>query len=120
MITKIQFKIENDNATSVAILQDGKQVGRIWSEHKDGTTPYPHDKTERTLNSIQLCGFDRQSEVWSCGPFEGKKDCCFTFINNTENESSLIKYKMYVEGFIKSNNPMTALKSFNDWRLHNY
>jgi len=120
MITKITFKIENDNATSVAIIQDDKQVGRVWSEHADGTTPYPHDKTERTLNTIQLCGFDRQSEVWSCGPFAGKRDSCFTFINEKDDSKSLEKYKSYVEWFLGSSNPMTQLKNFNDWRLHNY
>ena len=120
MKTHITFKLENDNATSVAILQDGKQVGRVWSEHKDGTTPFPHDQTEHTLNSIQLCGFDRQSEVWSCGPFEGKRDSCFTFINDVTSESSLIKYKLYVETFLQSHNPMSQLKNFNDWRLHHY
>jgi len=119
--TKITFRMENDQNTSVAILQDGIQVGRVWSEHKDGTTPYPHDKTERTLNSIQLCGFDRQSEVWACGPFEGKRDTCFTFNNiKEENEQSVKKYVEYVRWFLDSGNDISKLKNFNDWRLHNY
>jgi len=119
MITKITFKLENDMNTSVAILQDGKQVGRVWSEHSDGTTPFAHDKCDRTLNSIQVCGFDRQSEVWACGPFEGKRDTVFSFITDGET-GSLSKYKEYVKWYTESGNDMAKLRNFSDWRLHHY
>jgi hypothetical protein len=117
MKTHITFELESD--TSVSIKQDGKQVGRIWSEHKDGTLPYPHDECERTKNTVQLCGFDRQSEIWACGPFEGKKDSCFTFINLQEKVESLSKYEDYIKSCINNGN-VHLIKNYNDWLLHHF
>jgi hypothetical protein len=117
MKTKITFELESE--TSVSIKQNGIQVGRLWSEHKDGTMPYPHDESDRTKNSIQLCGFDRQSEIWACGPFEGKKDTCFSFLEIKDKNVSLSHYEDYVKNCIRTGN--TALiKNFNDWLLHHY
>lgn len=118
MKTHITFELESD--TSVSIKQDGKQVGRIWSEHKDGTLPFPHDETERTKTTVQLCGFDRQSEVWACGPFEGKRDSCFTFLNPDKDDATLKRYKEYIIWYSESGNDMSKLKNYVDWKLHHF
>lgn len=138
-LSKITFEKENGSNTSVLAIRDGKTIGRIWSELSDGTLPFPHNKDSVEVNnSIQICGFDRISEVWPCGPFEGKKDCVVSF-NTTEDPYSIQKigeYEEYVKEFfsnvikdskvkgfqlIKSTTikDLTKLKSFNDWLLHN-
>jgi hypothetical protein len=115
MITEITFELESD--TSVKIMRKNKQIGQLWSEKRGEITPFPHNRANKTLNSIQLCGFDGQSEIWSCSPFEGHKDSCFYFDCNPIDES-LKRYKEYIDGCIRNGN--TALiKSYHDWRLHN-
>lgn len=133
---------EQNSDTSILIMRDKKIIGRIWSQHigdnaKYIQLPYPHNESDVCKNSIQICGFDRISEVWACGPFDNKKDCVVSFDTyNTDYDKQQIKnYEQYVRKFftnvIKDSKvkdfkiiqstvikDITKLKSFNDWRLH--
>lgn len=117
--TKITFKKVSD--TYVSILLNGKQVGHIFSKMDSGTKPYPHEHTEYCNTSIQLCGFDRCSEVWACGIFSGKKDLVVNFIDTSEEyrNSKLGTYKFYVKNHLNSNKEINELMNFSDWDKHN-
>jgi hypothetical protein len=134
--SKITFALESD--TSVSVIRDGKQIGRVWSMNEDGTKPYPHNDTPYCLNSVQICGFDKISEIWGCGPFEGKKDCVIHFVPYKEEyyQHKIKEYEKYVESFFSSdyekigdevhsfvivnkNKDLKELKSFTDWCFHN-
>jgi len=124
--------------TDIEILRGGKKIGHIWSQKKDGTTPYPSDKSIKTLNSIQICGFDKMSEVWSCGIFDSKKDCVVYFMPLDEqyHQEKLREYSKYVASFFdpeikkfktgyaeeeivkmnrKEDKDFSQMKSFKEW-----
>jgi len=125
--TKITFEI-NESKTYIAIMRDGKKIGQIYSQ----------DESITCLNSIQICGFDRQSPVWACGPFAGKKDTVFYFMP-TDDEwfaEKAKQYADYVQNYFKADvkeiktgcetmqyaqvkkdetKDFTKLKSFADW-----
>jgi len=67
---KITFKQTSE--TRVAILLDGNEVGDVWSQLSDGGKSYDGDGT------IQICGFKRVSDIWSCGRYRNK-DMCVDF-----------------------------------------
>ena len=144
MKTKITFEFENEEKTSVLIKRDGKIIGRFWSEQpgQSCNTPYPHDESTYCLNSIQICGFDRISQTWGCGPFAGKKDCVIHFIPDNEKyyKEKRKQYAEYVKNFFngkiskietgietmniaeikcKENKDITSLQSFDHWVSHN-
>ena len=145
MDTNITFEYENKDKTSVKIIRNNKTIGRVWSEQlfKDSslTLPYPHDKTNYCINSVQICGFDKMSEIWSCGPFKGKKDCVIHFIPFEDKyyQEKRKKYFEYVKGFMESeikevegypdmritqlnereDKPIETLQAFESWCLHN-
>lgn len=123
--TKITFKSESD--TYISIMRDDKKIGHIYSERKnvykvgedDDGHPYPHDDSEYCLNSIQICGFDKISEVWGCGPFEGKKDVVIHFIPNNEYiESKKKQYGYYIKEKLNKGE-VDSIKNFVDWNAHN-
>lgn len=118
--TNITFELEEGSNTSILVKRDGKSIGRVWSQHSDGGTPYPHDETEYCLNSVQICGFDRMSEIWGCGPFKGKKDCVIHFVDNDNeyHQGKEKKYRNYIENFINLNKPMSEMQSYDDWTRH--
>ncbi len=123
MNTNITFEYENEDKTSVLMKRDGETIGRIWSQHGDGKhdTPYPHDQSEYCLNSVQICGFDRISEIWGCGPFTGKKDCVIHFRPDSLEYYVTKKkeYRKYVENFLnKKENDVSSMQSFDDWVKH--
>lgn len=64
---EITFKIESKHR--VKIMRNKKQIGHIFSEG-----------SYSGKNTIQMCGFDMVTGVWSCGPFKGKKDLCVRFL----------------------------------------
>lgn len=132
--SNITFEYETNKQTSIVIKRNNERIGRIWSQLSDGTTPYPHNKHD--LDSIQICGFDKMSEIWGCGPFDGKKDCVIQFIdiNDDYYKEQLEGYKNYVKGFtlktmkelktgaitlpyaqITIKDQVKELKSFQDW-----
>ena len=132
--TKMTFKLESD--TKVLVFQNGQEVGHIWSQDKSGGTPYPHTNHICCLNSIQICGFDKMSEVWACGVYKGKKDCVISFMpmNDGWYKEQLVKYGEYVKSFfdinvkkvktpvrqchtgeMNSREKIKELKSFRDW-----
>ena len=126
MKTKITFKLESD--TYISVLREGKIIGHIYSERKDiykvgeesGGHPYPHDNSEYCLNAIQICGFDKISEVWGCGPFHGKKDVVIHFTPNIEYINNKKKqYKFYVENKLNKGE-VDTIQNFNDWNAHNF
>ena len=120
--TNLIFEFENKEQTSILVKRkDGEVIGRIWAQGKDGGFPYPHSSDEYCKNSIQICGFDKISEVWACGPFQGKKDCVVHFIDMKSDyrEAKLKKYENYVKEFMYHKKPIHTLQNFNDWDLHN-
>lgn len=119
MKTKITFKKESD--TYISIMRDGKKIGHVYSQtsEKQHNTPYPHDDTEYCLNSIQVCGFDRASKIWGCGPFHGKKDIVVSFIPNNEyTDTKKQQYKFYVENKLNKGE-VDTIQNFEDWNAHN-
>lgn len=139
MKTVITFEFENDDKTSVRVKRDNQVIGRIWSE-ENSSLPYPSDESEYSKNSIQICGFDKMSEVWACGPFSGKKDCVIHFLpNDTKYHQRKSKeYSEYVKDFfsaesheiivgaetirvgtVENKRDLSKLKNYNDWLLHN-
>lgn len=116
--TKITFKQESD--TYVSILLNGKEIAHIYSQMKDGGHPFPHNDTEYCLTSVQLCGFDKCSEVWSCGVFHGKKDLVVNFSDNESEymQQQAIEYKRYVRDFINKGVSVDKLKDFQSWVGH--
>lgn len=138
--TKIHFEYEGEKQTSVLIKRGDKTIGRVWSEQSNGGLPYPSDATKTYCkNAIQICGFDKISEIWQCGPFKGKKDCVVSFlpIDDEYYQEKLKKYGEYVRGFIeteikklengagefnmteiKFRKHLYELKSFNEWIEH--
>lgn len=115
--THITFEKESD--TSIRVLFDGNHVGNIFSQTGNGETPYPHDKHEQTLRSIQICGFRSASEVWSCGIFHGTKDVVLEFnpMKGEFYQNQKKEYQRYVEECFNLNRP-EAIKSFDDWVKH--
>ena len=145
MKTKITFEFENEQKTSIKVMRDGKQIGRLWSEQTEGslTLPYPHNDISYCYNSIQICGFDRMSEIWGCGPFQGKKDCVvhFTPVSEQYYQDKMKRYQEYVLSFfdktahkvdlgnndsiyvpdikLKEDKHIGSMQSFDDWCRHN-
>jgi len=142
--TKITFEIENKEHTSVKIMRDNKLIGRVWSENQGDSSlklPYPHNDSDYCRNAVQICGFNRISETWSCGVFEGTKDCVISFTPDNEYyNKKRKKYFEYVKGFMqqdikkiktgasedyycdlkeKENKPIETMMSFEDFCLHN-
>lgn len=120
MKTNITFKAETD--TYISVWRNGKQIGQIYSQtdDKQHNTPYPHEQSIYCLNAIQICGFDKISEVWGCGPFHGKKDVVVHFIpmDDEYNQKRLKFYETYVQN--KINKKETAnIQNFKDWSAHN-
>jgi DNA-directed RNA polymerase subunit RPC12/RpoP len=117
--SKITFELETPGL--VKIMREGKQIGQVWSELPSGTTPYPHNESIPCLNSIQICGFDKMSEIWACGPFHGKKDCVVSFTPVSElmeyMERKTKSYLNYVQG--KVNKKDSDIQNFTDWSAHN-
>jgi len=114
--SKITFK--QDSKTYVSIMRNGKQIGHIYSQLKDGGRPYPHRDDTYCNNSIQLCGFDRLDGPWACGPFQGHKDLVAHF-RPTEDKyynDKKTQYADYVKGYIgdEKKDPRELL-SFEDW-----
>jgi hypothetical protein len=98
--TNITFKLESP--TYISVIRDGIVIGQIFSQNENH--PYPHDDSEYCLNSIQICGFDKMSEIWACGVFSGKKDCVVHFLP-TDSEyykRKSIEYSEYVKTFFSS------------------
>ena len=116
-ITKITFEL--DSKTSVKVLHNGTHVGNIWSQSKDGSTPYPHNDNPSTLESIQICGFVRASEIWSCGIFTGTKDIVVRFnpMKDKYYDRYKSEYKDYVDKCFRIDSP-EMIKSFHDWCSH--
>ncbi len=111
--TKITFKLITK--TEIKIFQGKKEVGQIWSQYENNRTPYPHKNTQYCLNAIQICGFDKMSEVWGCGIYKGKKDCVVSFMPNTVwHDEQLKKYKEYLQQAIAIKDVKTVM-SFKDW-----
>lgn len=135
MKTKITFKLETD--TCVIIMRNGEHIGHMWSESKDGTLPYPHEKESGYCqNSVQLCGFDKLDGPWACGPFAGKRDLVAHFRDDTGEYmvQKAKEYGEYVQKFFKTQavelksgagtfhvarteprKELTTLKNFDDW-----
>ena len=65
MTGKITFRLVSNER--VDVLVDGVVVGNFFSD-----TPYH-------VGSVQVCGFSKQSAVWSCASYEGTLDTCLTF-----------------------------------------
>jgi len=98
--TKIWFEHEKGSKTSMLVKRGKETIGRVWSQQSDGWTPFPHNKDAYCFNSVQICGFDRMSEVWACGPFDGKKDCVIHFLPT--------EHKYYVESAFKTKQTMLS------------
>jgi len=115
--THITFKLVSP--TAMKVLHDGNHIGNIWSQSNDGGTPFPHDDNESTLQSIQVCGFNRASEIWSCGVFHGTKDIILRFnpMMDEHYKKYHTKYKEYVDECFKKNKPQ-LIKPFDDWVAH--
>ena len=114
---KTNITFEKESETSINILRDGKHVGNIWSESKDGSMPYSNE----TKDSIQICGFDTISEIWGCGIFKGHKDCVIEFFNIDSKEfkeQEQNKYKKYLQLKIQ-NNELDDVQSFQDFFKYN-
>jgi hypothetical protein len=82
----ITFEIVHSK--QINIIRNGKKVGEIWSwkpaenDFDNDIYPYSEEKKDYTSkNSIQICGFSKNSKTWSCGEFEGKRDIVLTFDN---------------------------------------
>ncbi len=122
MKTNITFEFENENKTSVLIKRNGKDIGRVWSQNSspDHNTPYPHNDSEYCLNSVQICGFDRMSEIWGCGPFAGKKDCVIHFVPHELEyyDNKKEKYKNYLNNCLNKDTDVSSIQSFDDWCKH--
>lgn len=122
--SNITFEFDGKSKTSVLMKRDGETIGRIWSQGSGDkhNTPYPHNDSEDCINSVQICGFDRISEIWGCGPFKGKKDCVIHFIptNHEYYIRKKVDYERYVKGFLYSKkNDILLLQSFDQWERHN-
>lgn len=125
MKTKITFELGGTitqiqaGATYVKIMRDGEQIGQVWSEQPSGTTPFPHDESSYCLNSVQICGFDKISETWGCGPFHGKKDCVVHFFpKDPYFERKKKDYQIYVQRKLNGDEAET-IQNFSDWNAHN-
>lgn len=116
---KTHITFEKISDTSVKVLYNGNHVGNIWSQSQSGTTPYPHDEHESTLESIQICGFNRASEIWSCGVFHGTKDIVLRFNPMMDEfyKKYQDEYKQYIDECFKQNKPQ-MIKPFDDWVAH--
>jgi len=110
--TKITFELETP--TMVKVMRSGKQIGQVWSQQNEGTTPYPHDRDAYCLNSVQICGFDRISETWACGPFSGHKDCVIHFLPTDEEyyKNKKTEYSKYIENY---RGEITEMLNFKDF-----
>ncbi len=67
----IYFEVEDDKKV-VKIMQDGLQIGQIFSPSSSGG---------HIDNAIQICGFSEAFDYWSCGVFKGFKDIQLLFDN---------------------------------------
>lgn len=124
--TKITFKLESP--TYVSIIRAGKRIGHVYSDREEsykvgddaGGKPYPHEESIYCLNAIQICGFDKISETWGCGPFHGKKDCVMHFLPLTDDyiKSKLKGYRTYVENKMNKEEH-DSIQNFHDWDAHN-
>lgn len=146
MKTKIVFEFANEQKTEIKVIRDGEQIGRIWSEQHESegrlNLPFPHEDISYCHHSIQICGFDRISEVWGCGPFQGKKDCVvhFTPTKDQYYQDRMKRYQEYVLSFfhktahkvsfgpeeiyvpdikLAEGKPIDTMQSFDDWCRHN-
>ena len=70
-------------------------------------------------NAIQVCGFDRISEVWGCGLFQGKKDVVVSF--TPEGDYYEEKEKRYAHYLTDKYNKkeFSTIQNFVDWSAHN-
>lgn len=100
--TKISFELTSP--TRIGIMRDGVEIAYIYSQTKDGFTPYPHDKRTYCLNSIQICGFDKLDGPWACGVLEGKTDVVLNFFPTDDAwyREKGEQYAKYVERFFKT------------------
>ena len=85
---KITFELENEQ--EVKIINDGKQIGRIFTPSGSG-----RDKP----SAIQVCGFEEIFEYWSCGVFRDKnknpkKDIQILFSEDSEAGSGVGNFDM--------------------------
>jgi len=111
--TRITFALVSK--TLVNVYFDRKHVGHIYSEDGDGGLPYPHEeKNPRCKTSMQICGFDRCSEVWSCGVFHGKKDLVVGFQDTSGEfmDQQKEEYKRYIQEFIGGETSHREIKVF--------
>jgi hypothetical protein len=115
--THITFERESD--TQIKVFHNGNHIGNIWSQSSSGTTPYPHDEHEATLESIQICGFIQASKIWSCSVFHGTKDIVLRFnpCNDEFYNEYYGEYKEYVNECFRQNKPQ-LIKPFNCWVAH--
>ena len=116
--SNITFRL--DDPHYVTVLNDGKEVGSIWSElGKEYRFPFPHNNHQ--INKIQICGFEDCSKIWGCGRYEGKKDLVLEFQDMTPNkylERKEEEYRVYVQGCVNSNR-LKNMQSFQDFCRYN-
>ena len=117
MKTKITFELVTP--TEIRVLCNGNEVGFVWSENSAESLPYPHDDSDATKESIQICGFTEASKIWACGIFHGTKDVVLRFnpMEGSFYEKYKKGYKSYVEACLKSNNHK-SIKTFDDFCSH--
>lgn len=137
--TELHFEFEKGQTTSVLVKRGEDIIGRVSAQNGD-LLPFPHDKTKTYCkNSIQICGFDKISQVWQCGPFQGHKDCVVTFqpLKNEWHKDQLKEYEEYVKNFFAAKiravavgdktmhavdvtfrKPVSKLMSYNEWSEH--
>lgn len=107
-----------ESPTYISIMRSGKRIGQIFSQAENH--PYPHDDSEYCLNAIQICGFDKISEVWGCGPFHGKKDVVVNFLPEVPYiDQKKEQYAKYVQEKLKKGEADT-IQNFADWNAHNF
>jgi len=70
----MDIKFELFNEKEVKIMNDGKEVGRIFS---------PAGTMRDVTNAIQICGFKDAYDLWGCGVF---------FDKNSENNRDIQLY----------------------------
>ena len=116
--TNIWFELEGEHY--IKIMRNGKQIGQIWTEQpKDGMKPYPHEESEYCKNAVQICGFDKISEIWGCGPFQGKKDVVISFLPEGDYfEEKKKRYASYIENKYNKKE-FDTIQNFVDWNAHN-
>lgn len=58
MIDEIEFKLKDKKHINIINKRDGRIIGRIFT---------PSGTGEKIKDAIQVCGFSRAFELWSCG-----------------------------------------------------